>query len=1308
MVAQNPVYRNNRKNFYQDKSFDLVSVGTIINVFKTKASKNSYDSSFRPTTNPVNGISAYTDETGNSNPQNNPEYQYRGYLYCDGSEYDIRDYPLLYSAIGNEYGGTPGSGVTVTNGGSGYSSLTTVTFSSAPSGGTNATGIVVVTSGVITEIVVSNPGSGYISPPTLTLSNTGGGAGATFFVRINADGSVSPISPLNVFEFWPQDYMGTFKVPDLLAKKVVGYGPVYGSGSPTIGNIEMVVGPDSIGGKWYFSKTSQQAYYDIGQVKTTGYTSVVASISGRLTGSQQINVTLSDNDLPGPPVHTHILLHSEAPNVQGFNSGGFVDPYLTGYRNKNGKILPFAPSGGVKLTHSHALSKKQLPGNNVATYDVYTFSGGNNGPGTRKSNGNFFASGASGQFVDVTYTPNPTFKVFDSASSIGGVDVVSGGTPVYDTTVYEYNTAGTYTISFPSDTTNIRVELYGAGGSGGVWKRAGNSGGSSTLKLGDGTPLTLTANGGNGGGAATENTSGSLPYTESGGSGGLVGSTSITGSQSSNFSATFQTATNEAGYVGGSGESGKLWKAAYPSGPTLSGGIDPWVGDGGGKSISTYGVGSDGLYINVSSSATGLVGYTGTEPKPTAVSVTYPSTTTFSVSSSDASKFTISSATIELFGAGGRNPSAYQYGCTTGQGGPGKRFKLSILSDRLSGSFGLYPGQGGLDRPSQAATTFGVAIGGLGGAGYASNGGGGGAASIVTTSSVIVAGAGGGGGGGGTGEGQCGDNAFGNSINDGVQDVGSQTIFSGAGGTGGNYGCTGGGGGGGGGGVGLSSQTGSGVGGDGAGGNGGPGGGGGGSGGHGGGYGGMRGLSSFRSDYFSLVSSGDNTVTYDGRIDGVITENRGYYTSAAGGGGSGGIIIGTIGNDALVNSGASGLTLTLGSGGAGVSYAVGGNTTTSRTLSSPISWVDTSSIVSSSDGANGYANISVRRLTGYFGGTVTTSPGDIIIKASDGIQIYSSGTGVGTGGGFKLPTTQVPTVVITPQGSLPGNGATATAVVSGGAVTNITLGGGGSGYTDAPKIRFLHGAGSSTTATATISGGVIDSIAITSSPIAYTRYVKFGGEELERYIVLGAQDCTAVEKFGVKCARGNNINGGERPEQATDELLLYYNTDSSLNFPESNFIGVLVPRPSDDNIATNYDGDGSGDDATLWYTYFVNLPEAAQQPGTRFKIIQKRNSSTTSGNNDHYGICEFIYDYKFISETQYQTSPGEITSDAQTISYIVEGASNSLYPAGIEVNDLQFTLSAGVPLTPTPVLSPVREIPLLEPYALTKYLIKAF
>ena len=62
--------------------------------------------------------------------------------------------------------------VHITNGGSGYGSVPTVTFGAAPSGGTTATGIAVVGSqGNISSVFVTNPGSGYVTPPTVTFSS---------------------------------------------------------------------------------------------------------------------------------------------------------------------------------------------------------------------------------------------------------------------------------------------------------------------------------------------------------------------------------------------------------------------------------------------------------------------------------------------------------------------------------------------------------------------------------------------------------------------------------------------------------------------------------------------------------------------------------------------------------------------------------------------------------------------------------------------------------------------------------------------------------------------------------------------------------------------------------------------------------------------------------------------------------------------------------------------------------------------------------------------------------------------------------
>ena len=74
------VYRSTLPNFYSDKGGSYVSVGAIV-----------------PTLVGVN-----TDKTTPAFLQD-PEYDYRGYLYCDGAEYRIKDYPSLYQKVGNAY-----------------------------------------------------------------------------------------------------------------------------------------------------------------------------------------------------------------------------------------------------------------------------------------------------------------------------------------------------------------------------------------------------------------------------------------------------------------------------------------------------------------------------------------------------------------------------------------------------------------------------------------------------------------------------------------------------------------------------------------------------------------------------------------------------------------------------------------------------------------------------------------------------------------------------------------------------------------------------------------------------------------------------------------------------------------------------------------------------------------------------------------------------------------------------------------------------------------------------------------------------
>ena len=90
------------------------------------------------------------------------------------------------------------------------------------------------TNGKILYLNITNNGGGYTSLPTVTVA---GGTGATFVVRMTdltapGGGSLQPITTANVMDNWGDSYLGTFKVPDMIAKKVVGNGPVYGYNSP--------------------------------------------------------------------------------------------------------------------------------------------------------------------------------------------------------------------------------------------------------------------------------------------------------------------------------------------------------------------------------------------------------------------------------------------------------------------------------------------------------------------------------------------------------------------------------------------------------------------------------------------------------------------------------------------------------------------------------------------------------------------------------------------------------------------------------------------------------------------------------------------------------------------------------------------------------------------------------------------------------------------------------------------------------------------------------------------------------------------
>ena len=78
--------------------------------------------------------------------------------------------------------------ISINNGGSGYTAAPAVTLSAPPLGGTQATAIAIITGGVVTGITITNGGSGYTVAPTVTIG-AGNGYVVGDIVSLNGNGT---------------------------------------------------------------------------------------------------------------------------------------------------------------------------------------------------------------------------------------------------------------------------------------------------------------------------------------------------------------------------------------------------------------------------------------------------------------------------------------------------------------------------------------------------------------------------------------------------------------------------------------------------------------------------------------------------------------------------------------------------------------------------------------------------------------------------------------------------------------------------------------------------------------------------------------------------------------------------------------------------------------------------------------------------------------------------------------------------------------------------------------------------------------
>jgi len=387
-------YRNRYSNYLQEHRNNYAPIGSIFPVG-------------------VDSYSSPDDRNGDGSGGEDPEYGYNGYLYCDGSELKIRDYPHLYLAVKNTYGGSTGININV-NGEPGsirrtYWINNKMFINFYKDEGIDANIKMPYPYGVLfrfrddTSDTPAGPGFGSLpssifdydviySTKTPTEDTSGNTPSGEFAYEIifpdNVNVGSLPQTATNVVSgthpnviisksFSLRDVprnVGTFKLPDYRDRVIVGVGAVDGQGSPTVENA-LINQVGQTGGTWYISTDTLLdggLFFTVGDVKTRGYSDIRADIFTFLQGSVEYRVGPTDNHYFNRPAeHFHNILGSEADELTNSEFAATpVDQFAAMYSTSRANITAFAPvgGGGLPLGHSHGLTKEPLNDPSAATY----------------------------------------------------------------------------------------------------------------------------------------------------------------------------------------------------------------------------------------------------------------------------------------------------------------------------------------------------------------------------------------------------------------------------------------------------------------------------------------------------------------------------------------------------------------------------------------------------------------------------------------------------------------------------------------------------------------------------------------------------------------------------------------------------------------------------------------------------------------------------------------------------------------------------------------------------------------------------
>ena len=225
--------------------------------------------------------------------------------------------------------------------------------------------------------------------------------------------------------------------------------------------------------------------------------------------------------------------------------------------------------------------------------------------------------------------------------------------------------------------------------------------------------------------------------------------------------------------------------------------------------------------------------------------------------------------------------------------------------------------------------------------------------------------------------------------------------------------------------------------------------------------------------------------------------------------------------------------------------------------------------------------------------------------------------------------------------------ATATAVLTDGAVTSITVTAGGSGYTSAPTVTISGGGGSGATATAVLSGTNVGSITVTAAGRGYT----------------SAPTVTVGDSFvSIKGWDDDNEKAfiGEKSWVAAFDYHYYDGSHVTLN----------LGRYGTTSIGSSDEGRYATEDL-----YYAQSTDMASQTGSKWGMLDDGKWPSISIDRGS-GATERLTDSKTWYAADTDTA-GTTTKDSHTVSY--GGVDNQIALSGLVINDA--IRQAGIPVT---------------------------